>query len=57
MLRPLTGSATVGWYALALKWIALPVLIAGTVLTALFPALSASVFSDRDRFSPWRTRR
>ncbi len=51
MLRPLAGSATVGWYALALKWIGLPVLIAGTVLTALFPALSASVVHDRERFS------
>jgi O-antigen/teichoic acid export membrane protein len=51
MLRPLAGNATVGWYTLALKWVALPVLIAGTVLTALFPALSASVVTDADRFS------
>lgn len=51
MLRPFAGSATVGWYALALKWVALPVLIAGTVLTALFPALASSVVTDRDRFS------
>ena len=57
MLRPLTGSATVGWYTLALKWYALPVLIAGIVVIALLPALSASVFSDRERYRGWRTRR
>jgi O-antigen/teichoic acid export membrane protein len=51
MLRPLAGSATVGWYALALKWVGLPVIIAGTVLTALFPSLSASSVHDPDRFS------
>ena len=51
MLRPLAGRATVGWYTLALKWIGLPVLIAGTVLTALFPALSAMSSPTANRFS------
>ena len=51
MLRPMTNNATVGWYALAYRWITLPVIFASTAMLAIFPALSVHSLEDRDRFS------
>ena len=54
MLRPLAGDATVGWYALAYRWIALPVLLASTAMLAVFPALSVHSLEPDDRFKSYR---
>ena len=51
MLRPLAGDATVGWYALAYRWISLPVLLASTCMLAVFPALSVRSLEQDDQFS------
>jgi O-antigen/teichoic acid export membrane protein len=42
MLAAFAGSDTVGWYALAYRWVTVPTLVATTIATALYPALSAS---------------
>lgn len=51
MLRPLTDSSTVGWYSLAYRIISLPVLLAATVLLALFPSLSVQGVDDLPRLA------
>jgi O-antigen/teichoic acid export membrane protein len=41
ILQAMSGSETVGWYTVAMKWVSMPVFIAASVSTAFFPALSA----------------
>ena len=41
LLGALTDSETVGWYALAYRWVSVPAFFAVSVSTAFFPALSA----------------
>ena len=41
LLKGLAGDETVGWYALAYRWVSLPAFIAATVSVAFFPVLSA----------------
>jgi O-antigen/teichoic acid export membrane protein len=41
LLQALTNSETVGWYALAYRWVSVPAFFAVSVSTAFFPALSA----------------
>ena len=40
LLEALTNSETVGWYALAYRWVSVPAFFAVSVSTAFFPALS-----------------
>lgn len=51
MLRPMTDSQTVGWYSLAYRIISLPVLLAATVLLAMFPSLSVQAQNDPGRLA------
>ncbi|MEP1125075.1 MAG: flippase [Ilumatobacter sp.] len=51
MLRPMTDSQTVGWYALAYRIISLPVLLAATALLAMFPSLSVQAQDDPGRLA------
>jgi O-antigen/teichoic acid export membrane protein len=41
LLQAFTNNETVGWYALAYRWVSMPVFFASTVATAFFPAFSA----------------
>jgi O-antigen/teichoic acid export membrane protein len=41
LLEALTDTETVGWYALAYRWVSVPAFFAVSVSTAFFPALSA----------------
>jgi O-antigen/teichoic acid export membrane protein len=50
MLRPTAGEVTVGWYSLAYRWVSLPVLVASTASTAMFPQLSAHGVDVNERF-------
>jgi O-antigen/teichoic acid export membrane protein len=41
MLAAMAGNATVGWYALAYRWVGVPTFLASIVVTAVLPSLSA----------------
>jgi O-antigen/teichoic acid export membrane protein len=41
LLEAFTNNETVGWYALAYRWVSMPVFFASTVATAFFPAFSS----------------
>jgi O-antigen/teichoic acid export membrane protein len=51
LLEGFSGSETVGWYALAYRWVSMPVFFAASVATAFFPALSASGVKLTESFS------
>ena len=51
LLEAFTNNETVGWYALAYRWVSMPVFFASTVATAFFPAFSAQSVRPR-RSSP-----
>lgn len=50
MLEVFAGTETVGWYALAYRWVGMPALFAVSVATAFFPALSAEGAAISDAF-------
>jgi O-antigen/teichoic acid export membrane protein len=41
LLEAFSGNQSVGWYALAYRWVSMPAFFAASVATAFFPALSA----------------
>jgi PST family polysaccharide transporter len=51
LLEAMAGEATVGWYAVAYKWVALPAVFSSIVVTAYFPQLSAQSITNADRFA------
>jgi O-antigen/teichoic acid export membrane protein len=51
VLEGLAGSETVGWYALAYRWVSMPAFFAASVATAFFPALSAEGVSHSAAFT------
>jgi O-antigen/teichoic acid export membrane protein len=51
ILEAVAGSKTVGWYALAYRWVGLPVVFASIVGTAVFPSLSARFEEQSDTFT------
>jgi O-antigen/teichoic acid export membrane protein len=50
ILKSLTDSETVGWYALAYRWVGIPVFIASVVVTAFLPSLSSMAHDRPDEF-------
>jgi O-antigen/teichoic acid export membrane protein len=50
MLQQMTGSTTVGWYALAYTWVGIPVAFPALLSTAVFPALSARAVELGNQF-------
>jgi O-antigen/teichoic acid export membrane protein len=50
MLQQMTGSTTVGWYALAYTWVGIPVALPALLSTAVFPALSARAVELGNQF-------
>jgi PST family polysaccharide transporter len=51
LLNAMTNSQTVGWYALAYRWVGLPVAFAAIVTTAFFPSLANHGEKDPGRFA------
>lgn len=41
LLEQMSDSRTVGWYSVAYQWVSLPAFFAGTIMSAVFPSLSA----------------
>jgi len=50
ILESLAGTTTVGWYALAYRWVGLPAFFAAIVGTAVFPAMSSRFESASTAF-------
>jgi O-antigen/teichoic acid export membrane protein len=50
ILKSLTDSDTVGWYALAYRWVGIPVFIASVVVMAFLPSLSSLAHETPDEF-------
>ena len=51
ILHALSGNRTVGWYAVAYRWVSMPAFLAVSVATAFFPALSAHAGSHSAPFA------
>jgi O-antigen/teichoic acid export membrane protein len=51
ILQAFSGSRTVGWYALAYRWVSMPAFLAASVATAFFPALSAERVETSESFT------
>jgi O-antigen/teichoic acid export membrane protein len=50
ILQSISGSTVVGWYALAYRWVTIPVFITTIVGTAFLPRLSTLAVTARDEF-------
>jgi O-antigen/teichoic acid export membrane protein len=50
MIAAFADSETVGWYALAYRWVSLPAFVAAAVATAFYPALAAEGVQVSDDF-------
>ena len=51
LLEAFTNNETVGWYALAYRWVSMPAFFAATVATAFFPAMSAQSTRISEEFA------
>lgn len=56
MIEAFSGTETVGWYAVAYRWVSLPAFFAVAVATAAFPALSAEGLALGGRFASMANR-
>jgi O-antigen/teichoic acid export membrane protein len=51
ILKSISGNDAVGWYALAYKWVGMPVFISSIVVTAFLPSLSNLAVQSAEAFS------
>jgi O-antigen/teichoic acid export membrane protein len=51
LLHAFSGDETVGWYALAYRWVGMPIFFASVVGTAFLPALSAEMLVLKESFA------
>jgi O-antigen/teichoic acid export membrane protein len=51
ILHAMSGNRTVGWYAVAYRWVSMPAFLAASVATAFFPALSANSVGNPQTFA------